>query len=196
MILEAGGFTTDTLAEDCDITIRILRAGYIVANEPEAFAYTEAPEKLSQFFKQRYRWTFGVMQTFWKHKDALFNPKYKALGWVALPDILLFKYIIPFFSPIGDLLMILGLFSENREKIGMYYLVFLIFDAMIAGVAFFFEKERPWKLLWLIPQRLIYRWLMLIVLFRSYKRAIKGELQHWGVLKRTGNVRDVGVEAA
>lgn len=195
-IIEAGWFTTDTLAEDCDITIRILRANYIVANEPEAFAYTEAPETLKQFFKQRQRWTFGVMQTFWKHKDALFNSRYKALGWVALPDILLFKYIIPFFSPIGDLLMLMGLFTENRGKIGLYYLVFLVFDALIAGIAFFFEKEKGWKLLWLIPQRLVYRWLMLIVLFRSYKRAVKGELQHWGVLKRTGNVKDVGVTAS
>jgi cellulose synthase/poly-beta-1,6-N-acetylglucosamine synthase-like glycosyltransferase/spore germination protein YaaH/peptidoglycan/xylan/chitin deacetylase (PgdA/CDA1 family) len=196
VVIEAGGFTTDTLAEDCDITIRILRAGYIVANEPKAFAYTEAPESLKQFFKQRRRWTFGVMQTFWKHKDTLFRKGSKGLGWIALPDILLFKYIIPFFSPIGDVLMILGLFSENRGKIGMYYLVFLIFDAMIAGLAFFFEKEKPWKLIWLIPQRLVYRWLMLVVLFRSYKRAIKGELQHWGVLKRTGNVKDIGMEAA
>jgi poly-beta-1,6 N-acetyl-D-glucosamine synthase len=186
---EVGGFTTDTLAEDCDITVRILRAGYIVANEPQAMAYTEAPETLKQFFKQRYRWTFGVMQTFWKHKDALFSNRYKALGWVALPDILLFKYIIPFFSPIGDVLMILGLFTENRGKIANYYMVFLLFDALIAGVAFAFENEKAWKLFWLIPQRLIYRWLMIIVLFRSYKRAIKGELQHWGVLKRTGNVR-------
>lgn len=194
-IEEAGGFTSDTLAEDCDITIRILRAGYVVDNEPNAFAYTEAPEKLSQFFKQRRRWTFGVMQAFWKHKDALFNSRYKALGWIALPDILLFKYVIPFFSPMGDLLMILGLFTENRGKIAVYYLAFLVFDAMIAGVAFFFEKEKPWKLVWLIPQRLIYRWLMLAVLFRSYKRAVKGELQHWGVLKRTGNVKNIGAEA-
>jgi hypothetical protein len=29
------------------------------------------------------------------------------------------------------------------------------------------------------------------VLFKSYKKAIKGELQTWGVLKRTGNVQDV-----
>lgn len=196
VVLDAGGFTSDTLAEDCDLTIRILRLGYVVANEPNAFAFTEAPEKLGQFFKQRRRWTFGVMQTFWKHKDALFNVKYGALGWVALPDILLFKYVIPFFSPIGDMLMVLGLFTENRGKIAIYYAAFLLFDALIAGVAFFFEKEKPWKLVWLIPQRLIYRWLMLAVLFRSYKRAIKGELQHWGVLKRTGNVRDVGVETA
>jgi len=193
VVLEVGGFTTDTLAEDCDITIKILRAGYIVANEPKAFAYTESPETLKQFFKQRYRWTFGVMQTFWKHKDLLFSNQYRSLGWIALPDLLLFKYIIPFFSPIGDVLMILGLFTENRAKIANYYLVFLIVDALIAGVAFAFEKEKLWKLFWLIPQRLIYRWLMMIVLFRSYKRAIKGELQLWGVLKRTGNVKDVGV---
>ncbi len=193
VVLEVGGFTTDTLAEDCDITIRILRAGYIVANEPKAFAYTEAPETLKQFFKQRQRWTFGVMQTFWKHKDALFSKRYKGLGLIALPDILLFKYIIPFFTPIGDVLMIFGLFSENRGKIAIYYLVFLVFDALIAGIAFAFEKERAWKLIWLIPQRLIYRWLLMVVLFRSYKRAIKGELQHWGVLKRTGNVKDIGI---
>jgi cellulose synthase/poly-beta-1,6-N-acetylglucosamine synthase-like glycosyltransferase/spore germination protein YaaH/peptidoglycan/xylan/chitin deacetylase (PgdA/CDA1 family) len=193
-LAEAGGFTTDTLAEDCDITIRILRAGYIVANEPQAFAYTEAPETLKQFFKQRHRWTFGVMQTFWKHKDALFASRYKGLGMIALPDILLFKYIIPFFSPIGDVLMVLGLLTENRGKIAGYYVVFLLFDALIAGIAFAFEKERPWKLFWLIPQRLVYRWLMLTVLFRSYKRAIKGELQLWDVLKRTGNVKDIGMK--
>ena len=196
VVEEVGGFTVDTLAEDCDITVRILRAGYVVANEPKAVAWTEAPETLNMFFKQRYRWTFGVMQTFWKHKDALFVTKYKSLGMVALPDILLFKYIIPFFSPIGDAIMILGLFTENRGKIAGYYLVFLLFDACIAALAFAFEREKPWKLIWLIPQRLIYRWLMMIVLFRSYKRAIKGELQHWGVLKRTGNVKDIALAEA
>ncbi|MDE3235070.1 MAG: glycosyltransferase [Bacteroidota bacterium] len=188
---KAGGFTTDTLAEDCDITIRILRAGYIVANEPKAYAYTEVPESLKQFFKQRFRWSFGVMQTFWKHKDTLFVSAYKNLGWVAMPDILLFKYVIPFFSPLGDLLMIFGLLTENRGKIFLYYLVFLLVDSLIAGLAFLFEKEKPWKLVWLIPQRLIYRWLMIAVLFKAFRRALKGELQHWGVLKRTGNVKDV-----
>ncbi len=190
-LIEAGGFTTDTLAEDCDITIRILKAGYTIANEPKAFAYTEAPETVKQFMKQRYRWSFGVMQTFWKHKDVLLSTKQKALGWIALPDMLLFKYIIPFFAPFADLFMLIGLLTGNAGKIGMYYLLFMIIDTAISSIAFAFEKENPWKLIWLIPQRLIYRWLMMVVLFRSIKRAIKGELQLWGVLKRTGNVREV-----
>jgi len=87
--------------------------------------------------------------------------------------------------------MIVGLFTDNAGKIGKYYLLFMIVDAAIALLAFSFEKEKLQKLLWLIPQRLAYRWLMYIVLFRAFRRAIKGELQNWGVLKRTGNVKDI-----
>lgn len=187
----AGGFTTDTLAEDCDLTIRILKAGYVIDNENEAIALTEAPEKLKQFVKQRTRWCFGVMQTFWKHRHAMFEKKYKGLGIWALPNMLVFQFIIPTFSPIADVLMLLGLFSGNAGKILLYYLLFLIVDASVSIVAYLFEREKMWVLLWIIPQRFAYRWIMYYVLFKSYIKAIKGELQSWGVLKRTGNVGDI-----
>lgn len=189
-VLEAGGFTSDTLAEDCDLTIRILREGYIISNENGAIAMTEAPESIKQFLKQRFRWTFGVLQTFWKNRDAIFNSAYKNLGFIALPDILLFKYIIPLFSPFADLLMLLGLLTGSAGEIGFYYSIFLAVDIILAAFAFSGEKESYWKLIWLIPQRIIYRWLLLWVLFKTMRKAVKGELQHWGVLKRTGNVQE------
>jgi cellulose synthase/poly-beta-1,6-N-acetylglucosamine synthase-like glycosyltransferase len=184
----AGGFTADTLAEDCDITVRILRCGYRISHENTAVGLTEVPETLKQFMKQRFRWTFGVMQTFWKNRDALLNPQYKTLGFVALPDLLLFRYLIPLFAPFADGLMFLGLLTGNAQEIGWYYALFLCLDIILAAVAFLFEKESLWKLFWLIPQRVVYRWLLLIVLFRTFGKALKGELQHWGVLKRSGNV--------
>jgi len=190
-IREAGGFTTDTLAEDCDLTIRILRAGYIIENENGAVAITEAPEKTRQFIKQRTRWSFGVMQTFWKHRGTLFNRDYKGLGIWAMPNILIFQFIIPFFSPLADLFMLFGLFSGNAAKILLYYGIFMLVDISISVVAFIFEKEKPGKLIWIIPQRFAYRWIMYVVLFKSLLKAIKGELQQWGVLKRTGNVREI-----
>lgn len=190
-IEDAGGFTTDTLAEDADLTIRIIRAGYIVENENDALAFTEAPEKLKQFIKQRFRWSFGVLQTFWKNKDILFNPKYKWLGFLSLPNILLFQYIIPAFIPLADVFMIIGLATGNASKIIPYYIAFMLFDAGISIIAFRMEKERLIRLIWLIPQRLIYRWLMWWVLFKAVRRAIKGELQSWGVLKRTGRVKEL-----
>jgi len=189
-VLEAGGFTSDTLAEDCDLTIRILREGYIISNENGAIAMTEAPESIKQFLKQRFRWTFGVLQTFWKNRDAIFNPAYKNLGFIALPDILLFKYIVPLFSPFADLLMLLGLLTGSAGEIGFYYSIFLAVDIILAAFAFSGEKEPYWKLILLIPQRILYRWLLLWVLFKTMRKAVKGELQHWGVLKRTGNVQE------
>jgi len=188
---EAGGFTTDTLAEDCDLTIRILKAGYSIVNENKAIAMTEAPEKTKQFIKQRTRWTFGVMQTFWKHRDTLFDKRYKGLGIWAMPNILIFQFLIPFFSPLADIFMLVGIFAGNATKIGIYYLLFMLVDISISVVAFIFEKEKVSKLIWIIPQRFVYRWIMYIVLFKSFKKAIKGELQTWGVLKRSGNVADL-----
>lgn len=190
-IEKAGGLTTDTLAEDCDLTIRILRAGYTIENENEAIAMTEAPESVKQFIKQRTRWSFGVMQTFWKHRDTLFNSKYKGLGLWATPNMLIFQFIIPTFSPLADLFMLIGIITGNAVNIGFYYLLFLLVDASVSIYAYIVEKEKLYKLFWIVPQRFGYRWIMYIVLFKSYKKAIKGELQSWGVLKRSGNVVDI-----
>jgi peptidoglycan-N-acetylglucosamine deacetylase len=190
-IEEAGGFATDTLAEDCDLTIRMLRCNYIVENENNAIAMTEAPETVKMFIKQRFRWSFGVMQTFWKNRDMLLSNQNKSLGWIALPNIVLFQYIIPSVIPLADFFMLVGLLTGNAARIGTYYLAFMIVDLGVAVLAFSFEKERLSSLIWLIPQRLVWRWLMWSVLFKSFRRAIKGELQHWGVLKRTGNVKEI-----
>ena len=190
-IEKIGGFTTDTLAEDCDLTMRLLREGYVIANENKAIAVTEAPENTRQFIKQRSRWTFGVMQSFWKHRDTLFKKKYGGLGLWAIPNMLLFQFVIPFFSPLADLLMFFGLFSGNAGQILLYYLIFTLVDASVSIAAFIFEKQKLSDLIWIIPQRFVYRWIMYVVLFKSFKKAFKGEMQTWGILKRTGNVADV-----
>ncbi|MBP1165345.1 poly-beta-1,6 N-acetyl-D-glucosamine synthase [Chryseobacterium sp. PvR013] len=191
VIIEAGGYSSDTLAEDCDITVKILKAGYTVANENRAIAVTEAPETVKQFLKQRFRWTYGIMQMFWKQRQTFLNPKYKGLGLWAMPNILLFQYIIPFFSPMADVIMFFGILSGNGDKIFTYYLIFLLVDASLALVAFIMQREKLINLLYIIPQRFGYRWLMYIVLFKSLRKALKGEMQSWGFLKRTGNVKEI-----
>jgi peptidoglycan-N-acetylglucosamine deacetylase len=197
-IIKAGGFTTDTLAEDCDLTMRLHRHGYLVRNCNTAISYTEAPETIKQFLKQRFRWSFGVMQCFWKHRDAVFNPAFKNFGMIALPNILIFQMILPFLAPLADIVLLLsltaaglGIIPANVNHILLYYLIFTLVDVAGAAVAFAFEKEDFNKLVWMIPQRLVYRQLMYYILIKSFNRAVKGELQGWGVLKRTGNVKQL-----
>lgn len=210
-ILEAGGFTTDTLAEDCDLTMRMHLKGYRITNCRRAISYTEAPETFKQFLKQRFRWSFGVMQSFWKHRDTFLNPKYKNFGMIAMPNILIFQILMPFMAPLADLVLVLsliaaglGVIPASLGHIVLYYFIFTLVLIAGAAIAFSFEnsalkdtvadkglrhKERYSKLLWLFPQQLIYRQLMYYILIKSFNRALKGELQGWGVLKRTGNVK-------
>ncbi|MBB6111459.1 Glycosyltransferase, catalytic subunit of cellulose synthase and poly-beta-1,6-N-acetylglucosamine synthase [Mucilaginibacter lappiensis] len=187
-IFKAGGFTYDTLAEDCDLTMRILKQGYIVKNCADAIAYTEAPETINMLLKQRFRWSFGVIQSFWKNRDALFNKKYKFFGMVGMPNILIFQIILPLFSPLADLMMIFALFGAKPEKMLIYYVAFVLIDFIVGIIAFRMEKEDYKKLIYIIPQRFMWRQLMYYVLFKSIRKALKGELSGWGVLKRTGNV--------
>ncbi len=197
-VIKAGGFTSDTLAEDCDLTMRLHRNGYAIRNCNEAVSYTEAPETMRQFMRQRFRWSFGVIQCFWKHRDAVFNPAYKNFGRVALPNILIFQMILPFLAPLADLLLLVslvaagfGIVEASTGHVIFYYLIFTFIDIAGAALAFAFEKEDYKKLWWMIPQRLVYRQLMYYILIKSFNKAIKGELQGWGVIKRTGNVKQV-----
>ena len=197
-VIEAGGFTSDTLAEDCDLTMRLHGKGYLIRNCTSAISYTEVPETMRQFLKQRFRWSFGVIQSFWKHKSALFSRKHKNFGLIALPNILIFQIILPFLSPIADLILVvslilasIGIMPASFDKIILYYLVFMLVDIIGAAVAFYFEKEDYKKLIWLVPQKLIYRQLMYYILLKSFRKAMKGELQGWGILNRTGNVQEL-----
>ena len=117
---------------------------------------------------------------------------------VALPNILIFQVILPFLAPLADLVLLLslvaaglGVIEADVANIVLYYFIFTLVDVAGAALAFAFEKEDYRKLVWMLPQRLVYRQLMYYILIKSFNKAIKGELQGWGVLKRTGNVKQV-----
>ncbi|MBV9510157.1 MAG: glycosyltransferase, partial [Caulobacteraceae bacterium] len=106
---QLGGYPADTLAEDQDLTIAVQRAGWRVEFDPDARAYTEAPETVSGLLKQRFRWSFGTLQCLWKHRQALFNRKRPVLGFVALPQIWLFQIILASAAPLVDLAVVWSL---------------------------------------------------------------------------------------
>lgn len=87
--------------------------------------------------------------------------------------------------------MVVAVITGNGVQVLGYYLLFLFFDGMGGIVAFAFEREKFGRLWLLIPQRFSYRQMMYWVLFKSIGAALRGRLVGWGVLKRTGRVREV-----
>ena len=203
-ILEVGGFKSDTLAEDADLTLNILRKGVRIEYEESAIALTEAPDNLRSFLKQRFRWMFGMLQVFWKQKNVLFNPRYRGLGLVALPNILVFSIIIPIISPIFDLTFVGSLITwalyrvQHPEDLHLdyltiiigFYVFFLVVDLLASTLSFVMESRENWRLILLLfPQRLFYRQLMYYTSIRSILSAIRGQVIGWGKLERKASVK-------
>jgi cellulose synthase/poly-beta-1,6-N-acetylglucosamine synthase-like glycosyltransferase/spore germination protein YaaH/peptidoglycan/xylan/chitin deacetylase (PgdA/CDA1 family) len=196
-IRAAGGFTADTVAEDTDLTIAIRRAGWAILYDEDAIGWTEAPETSGQLVRQRFRWTFGTLQSFWKHRDTLGRWRYGTLGFVALPNIFLFQLLFPLLSPIIDLLFIgslalwgLGQFHATKlpqfwttadvELSLLFFAGFMLIDLLTCVIAFSLEKREDWSLLWpVLLQRFYYRQMMYVVLFRAVMGAVKGRSVGW-----------------
>lgn len=191
-LMDIGLFEEDTLAEDTDATLKLLRKGYKVKSEESSIAFTEAPENVKSFVKQRYRWTYGILQCIWKHKRAFFNPKNKVLGFFALPN-LLFQYVLLAVAPIADLILILAM-SSGHWFVVKFYLAFLLVDTLVSVYSFSLEKESKKPLITLFIQRLIYRQFFTFVVYKSILFAIKGQLMGWNKLQRTGSVYDAVIE--
>jgi cellulose synthase/poly-beta-1,6-N-acetylglucosamine synthase-like glycosyltransferase len=196
-IRAAGGFTADTVAEDTDLTIAIRRASWTILYDEDAIGWTEAPETSGQLVRQRFRWTFGTLQSFWKHRDTLGRWRYGTLGFVALPNIFLFQLLFPLLSPIIDLLFIgslalwgLGQFHATKvpqfwttadvELSLLFFAGFMLIDLLTCVIAFSLEKREDWSLLWpVLLQRFYYRQMMYVVLFRAVMGAVKGRSVGW-----------------
>jgi cellulose synthase/poly-beta-1,6-N-acetylglucosamine synthase-like glycosyltransferase/peptidoglycan/xylan/chitin deacetylase (PgdA/CDA1 family) len=203
LIEQCGGFSENTLAEDQDLTLQIRKRGYKIGYEESAVGWTEAPQTLRQLAKQRFRWAYGTLQCLWKHRDALFRPRYGALGFVAMPNVWIFQIIFPLISPVMDLMLVYAFVSNgldwlqqptgyrftNLRQVLFYYALFLAVDWSAACFAFALERKERWRLLWwLFLQRFCYRQVMYYVMIKSVATAFRGAVVGWGKLERKATV--------
>jgi len=185
-LISAGGVSDETLAEDTDITMALLRAGWQVVYEENARAWTEAPVTLAELWKQRYRWSYGTMQAMWKHRRAL--RERSSFGRFGLPFLALFGVALPMLAPVIDLLAVYGLLFLGWTETAVAWGGMLALQAATAAVAFRLDREdhRP---LWVLPlQQLVYRQLMYLVLIQSAVTALTGARLGWQKMHRTGQV--------
>ena len=211
-VREAGGYHTDTVAEDADLTMALLRMGYRVEYEDMALAYTEAPTNANGLMRQRFRWSFGILQAVYKHKKVM--GREGALGWVALPNIWIFQILLPLVSPLIDIMFAFGAIwyfiqkhfhpdstdPASFHKLVAFFFACLGIDLLASAIAFALERRRPddkedgWLLSQVWLQRFAYRQLFSIVLFKTLKRALEGRKFAWDKLERTAAVSYVPAE--
>jgi cellulose synthase/poly-beta-1,6-N-acetylglucosamine synthase-like glycosyltransferase/peptidoglycan/xylan/chitin deacetylase (PgdA/CDA1 family) len=211
-VREAGGYHVDTVAEDADLTMALLKNGYRVEYEDLALAFTEAPTNANGLMRQRFRWSFGILQAVWKHSDVF--ARKGVLGWIALPNILIFQILLPIVSPFIDLMFVGGALwyavhkyfhpestdPADFQRLLIFFVAFLVIDFLASALAFLLERRQPearedgWLLSQVWLQRFAYRQLFSVVLIKTLKRAIAGRPFAWDKLERTAAVNYVPAE--
>jgi cellulose synthase/poly-beta-1,6-N-acetylglucosamine synthase-like glycosyltransferase len=113
-VVEVGGYTLDTDTEDLELVVRLhehmrrQKRPYRVVFVPDPVCWTEAPETLTVLSRQRNRWHRGLLQTLWRHKRMLFNPRYGTVGLFAFPYFVLFELLGPFIETLGYFVVIVS----------------------------------------------------------------------------------------
>ena len=181
-----GGVSAQTLAEDTDLTMAVSRAGWRVAYQPDAIAWTEAPGTVRQLWRQRYRWCYGTMQAMWKHRGSLVERGAAGrLGRRGLGYLLLFQVLLPLTAPAVDVYAVYGLIFLPVAQVAAVWCGFVAVQMLTAGYALRLDRE-SYGPLWTLPlQQILYRQLMYLVVVQSTVMALIGGRLPWHRMART-----------
>lgn len=148
----SGPYRNDSFAEDFDVSISLLAAGWKIIYEPRAVCYTEVPDTLPGLISQRYRWTRGNLQVLTKLRGNC-RPKdperrRTVLGWligtyfVEMSCCFLFNHAF--------LVLTIGLLLGPAASAGflaLYWSVNLLQRGLFSAIALILHRESLWLLL-------------------------------------------------
>ncbi len=138
---EAGAYHKDTLVEDFDATMKVLRSGMIISGSNMATAYTQAPQKLYDFYKQRKRWYRGNLQVLRRHSDILLNPRFGYLHKFSYPLLVIHMLVIPTTSLLVLVFAVYQLFLGNYSYVAFVLGMFIVLQYLLSAMAVRMDKD-------------------------------------------------------
>ena len=189
-IEEAGFYSSDTFAEDADLTLKLLANGWKIYYEPNAISYTEAPVKLQQLLKQRYRWTRGIIQSIRKHKKLLLNPTINFGDTLVLWTMFYEALIWPFMNIAVNIFFITAaLVFGYSTFIFFWWAGLALLDLATALYCVAAETEEGRLIWYAIIYRMFFILLIDICKMMSTIEEFLGIKMRWGKLERIGTAK-------
>src|SRR5215216_4809157 len=188
-LARVGGYDSDTYAEDADLTLKLLTAGWHIVYEDRAIAYTEAPEHLLDLLKQRYRWTRGILQALKKHSSALFSPRKRFVTWLSLQSMLFEAIAWPLMNVCGNLFFSITALWAGAPVYVMYWWLLLTWLDLAAALHTVAMEEEDLRL---VPLAILYRFFFIATVDVAKLFATAEEFMNvkmgWGKLQRAGRI--------
>ncbi|HEX5817484.1 MAG TPA: glycosyltransferase family 2 protein [Gemmatimonadales bacterium] len=189
VLLAVGGYDTDTYAEDADLTLKLLTAGWHIAYEDRAIAWTEAPEQLLDLLKQRYRWTRGILQALRKRASFLVLPRHGFGVWLSV-NLMFFEGIVwPAVNILGNgLFAVLAIRSGAGEMVLFWWLLLTMLDVVAAVYTVAMEEEELSLVLYAVVYRFVFINIIDVAKLMATVEEFLGVRMSWGKLERAGRL--------
>lgn len=199
-VINVGGYSK-TIGEDMELTLKLHeyyrenKIKYKIDFTSDAVCWTQAPDNLKGLKSQRVRWHRGLIDSLFKHKKMLFNPKYGVVGMVSMPYFVLVEMLGPIVETIGYIILVISILLGTLSK----FFVFVFLMAYLYGLLFSLSaillEQFSYKrynnifqitklILYSLFEQLSYRQLTVLWRVQAFLNFKKGS-KNWGTIKRT-----------
>ncbi|MCH8915369.1 MAG: glycosyltransferase family 2 protein [Thaumarchaeota archaeon] len=186
VLVDTGGYDKETIVEDFDTTVKILKSGMIVRGTTKSVAYTEAPNTIRDFYNQRIRWYRGNLQVVAKHRDALKNPRFGYLQKLAFPYMLIAMIVLPITGFVVLASAILALIEGDTLFVITSFGFFIVLQYLINAMAVRLDGDDPKLILYSVFFNFGYKQLLdFILLWAAISQLFKRKAK-WTSAKRIG----------
>lgn len=182
-LVEVGGYDPDTVTEDFDLTLTLLKAGWRVELS-EGVVYTEAPFSFADLLHQRLRWTRGNVQTLRKHRDVLWTPAYGSLHRFTFPLWACSLLFVPLAGVLVTATLIGAALHGTLLSVALATGYFVVVLSLVAATALDVSGG-DWRLLAYVPFHVVgYRQFLDFVVFRTLFGFLRGSSERWESVAR------------
>ena len=185
-LIASGLYDKSTIVEDFDCTLKVVKSGFTVSGTGKAIAYTEAPDTLRDFIKQRKRWYRGNLQVYKRHFNIFRNPRFGFLQKLSFPFMLLSAIIMPIVGFMVLASIILTIFSGGIIFAVQTLAFFVCLQFLVSLLALRIDGESPKLAAHSVFLVLGYKQLLDILLIRAILEAIFKKKATWTSAKRIG----------
>lgn len=204
IVLSAGGFDSESHAEDMDMTLRMIaymrenKKPYRIVQCPYSLCWTEGPSTIKFLKSQRTRWGRGMIQCILDHKKFFLNKNYGRLGFVIMPYIIFFEFLAPIIEVLGLLYLLFLLITSQVNfdtfwmMVAYAYLIGLSVSIITVSYDLVLGKlyKNFWQYLKLVLfaaiEAVVYHPLVVIFTLQGYFQYLTRKTIKWGSMRREG----------
>lgn len=175
-LIDCGLWDRDLITEDIGVTWKLQKRFWDIRYEPRAICWMLVPETLTGLWKQRVRWAQGGLEVILRHRDILFDKRYRRLVPVYMEQLLSI-----FWSVAWVILFVIIIIQIISRKISFFPMLwqgqYLSFICLIQFVvAMLLDKKYDEKLLkyylWAIWYPTFYWYFNAFVILRAIVKII------------------------